>query len=417
MRARDLWSSPALRVTAVFGVAGAAFAAGNILLARALPSAEYALVALVVALLQLAVPLGPAGADGVIIRRHLRPGPRLFARVLFTSALVGAGTVLVGGFGYRLPGVLLLIMLVCVLVGGLNLVAGASFQSRQRFSEALTQTQAQNYALAGAGILTAALGVRRAWFPCGVFALGLAIAATFGWMKLVRERRGAPGDEAPFTWTEGLAVVGVSIGIIGLIQLERLVIPGLLSLRDLATYAVLAAIAGSPYRMLQQGVGYTMLPHLRAAATVSERRRLVAREGAVALAAIAIASVSVWFLTPVIVRVFLAGRYDLPPSLILAVLATGTLKVLSAFPSAATVALGETRRLAYLNGAAWLSVGVAVIGAAVGARWGLTGVICGVGAGWLVYGLVAAALSAPHFAATALPRPLPADRALPSADP
>jgi O-antigen/teichoic acid export membrane protein len=394
---RALWSSPALRVTLAMGVAGAAFAVGNILLARALPAAEYALVALSLALLQLAMPLGPLGADGAINRRHLQAGPRMLGRVLFTSALVCAVIAAIGGIGYRLPAVLLLIMFACGVLGALTTVAGASYQSRQRFGEALSQTQAQNYSLATAGILTAVLGVRQAWFPCIVFAIGLAIAAVAGWTKLFRERRGVAEPEALFGWTEGLAIVGVSVGIIALIQLERLVIPGLLGLGDLATYAVLASIAGSPYRMLQQGVGYTMLPHLRAAATVSERRRLVAREGAVALAAVAAASVVVWFATPIVVRVLLSGKYDLPPRLILAALVTGTLKVGSAFPSAAIIALGETRRVAWLNAAAWLSVGVAVVAATLCARWGLTGVIYGVGAGWLAYGLVGAVLAAPSF--------------------
>ena len=49
-------------------------------------------------------------------------------------------------------------------------------------------------------------------------------------------------------------------------------------IHDLATFGVLAAIAGSLFRVLSMGVGYTLVPRLRAAGSVLERRRLVAHE-------------------------------------------------------------------------------------------------------------------------------------------
>ena len=84
--------------------------------------------------------------------------------------------------------------------------------------------------------------------------------------------------EAPFSWGEALAFAGVNASGLLLIQLERLVIPHVLPLADLALYGVLGAIAGSIYRVMQMGVGFSLLPRLRAAATVVERRQLVAHE-------------------------------------------------------------------------------------------------------------------------------------------
>ena len=64
----------------------------------------------------------------------------------------------------------------------------------------------------------------------------------------------------------GAAFAGLNASGLLLIQLERLVIPHVLPLADLALYGVLGAIAGSLFRVLQMGVGFSLLPRLRAAA-------------------------------------------------------------------------------------------------------------------------------------------------------
>jgi hypothetical protein len=42
-----------------------------------------------------------------------------------------------------------------------------------------------------------------------------------------------------------------------------------------------------------------------------------------------------------------------------------------------------------INVFGWISIGIAVVAAVVGARWGLTGVIYGVAFGWLVRAITA----------------------------
>ena len=73
-------------------------------------------------------------------------------------------------------------------------------------------------------------------------------------------------------------LAGVSAAGMLFIQLERLVIPHVLTVADLALFGVLGAIAGSLFRLLQMAVGFSLLPRLRGAATVLERRQLIARE-------------------------------------------------------------------------------------------------------------------------------------------
>jgi Na+-driven multidrug efflux pump len=45
----------------------------------------------------------------------------------------------------------------------------------------------------------------------------------------------------------------------------------------------------------------------------------------------------------------------------------------------------------------WVSVGIALVAAFVGARWGLAGIIYGVGFGWIVRAVVAFALIMRHL--------------------
>jgi hypothetical protein len=181
------------------------------------------------------------------------------------------------------------------------------------------------------------------------------------------------------------------------IQLERLVLPHVLTVADLALFGVLGAIAGSVFRILQMAVGFTLLPRLRNAATVLERRELIARELRFALVIAAAGAVCVLAFTPLIERWFLAGKYHLPTALLVAALFSGFAKIAHAFARATATALATPRELALVNGAGWVSLAVAIGAAIVAAPWGLTGVIYGVGLGWLAWAITALALVMHHL--------------------
>jgi len=180
-------------------------------------------------------------------------------------------------------------------------------------------------------------------------------------------------------------------------QTERLILPSVLSLADVATFGVASTLVGSPFRMLQTGVGYTMVPRLRATTSAGERRRLVAAEGRVAAVAVVAAAILAWLASSLIVRWFLAGKYQLEPALVAATLFGGILRVISAFATSIVTALGSTRRLGLLGVIAWLSVAIGVAGGIIGARWGLSGLVFGVAAGWLFRCAVVSALALPFL--------------------
>lgn len=395
--------SPALRTTLVFGMAGIGFSAANLILARALPTVEYAVFALVITFLNVGIPLAPLGTDVVINRREIRRDAGLFLRAFGTSLAMAAVVVLIASRGYGVDTHLLWVIGIAVTAGGVNYVAGAHFQSRRQFRISLPLLQGANFVMVAAALLTWILGVRDAWMALSVVGGSYLIFAVIGWMLMLRESAPASVAPEPFLWTEALSCVGVSGVAIVLGQLERLLIPQLLTLEVLATYGVLAAIVGSAFRMLWMGVGYSLLPRLRSAASVTERRLLLRQELQTVGGVVAIASVAIWLVTPWLVEWALAGKYVLPATLILAALVNGIFKVGSAFARAAATALGDNRQLSYLHGLGWVAAIVAVGGAAFGARWGLAGVLYGISLGWLSQGIFAAWIAAPHLRQPANP--------------
>ncbi len=394
---KRFWRSPTLRTAAVYGVAGVGFAGANLILARVLPAGEYAILTLVVALVNVGFALAPLGLDGIVNRRRLEAGPRLLRRSLMSSALTGLVFTAIGILVYHTTPGQAAVVLVSVVAGGALMVAAAQFQSEQRFGASLALLQSPNVVLLLAALATVAAGVRHAWLALLVSTAGLVAGALWGWAVLIRESPSKPHRSVEFPLAEALSYAGVQATGLLLIQLERLVLPHLLPLHDLATFGVLAAIVGSLFRVLQMGVGYTLVPRLRATDDVRERRHLVARETRLVAAIMVLGSAAIWFVTPLLERWFLAGKYHLAGSLILATLVSGMIKVFNAFSKSTAAALATPRELAVINLVGWVSVVAAIAASVVGARWGLAGVIYGVAVGWAIRAIASCLIAARHL--------------------
>lgn len=122
------------------------------------------------------------------------------------------------------------------------------------------------------------------------------------------------------------------------------------------------------------------------------------------IAVAALGSLVIWVATPRIEAWFLGGKYHLSAALVLAAVVTGVAKVLNGFAQSAVSALADRRELALVSVLGWVSVGVAVLGAVAGARWGLPGVIYGVGLGWVMRASVGLLLAARHLRLPAAPQ-------------
>lgn len=389
----------------VYGTSGLAFVGANLLLARELPPEQFALFTLLVALSTLGYHLAPLGLDGVILRSRVDLGWPLLRRAALVAAAVGLAVAGVALAFYEVAPALAALLLVSTMSGGLMVVASAKFQSERRFALSLGLTaMTPNLLLLFGAATTIAVGWPTAELAFDVWTIGLGVAAGLSWALALRERKRTKIGRVP--WNEALVLAGVAAAGMLFIQLERLVIPHVLSVADLALFGVLAAIAGSVFRVLQMGVGFSLVPRLRSAATVLERRELVAKELRFALAVIALGAAVIFLLTPPIERWVLEGKYQLSTGLLAAALFSGIGKIAHAFARATATALATPRELALVNAAGWFSAALAVGAAMTAAPWGLTGVVYGIGVGWFAWATLSFALVMHHLR---LPAHIPAE--------
>jgi O-antigen/teichoic acid export membrane protein len=375
------------------------------MLARVLPTGEFARFALFFAIAQIGMNIGPFGADVIMTRRHFEPGPKLHRQVLYSSAIVAVVLVVLSKLLYPLSNALLAIMFATIGAGGVKVVATSHYRSRQRFGAALLLTMSTNAALLVASSVAYVMHADSALLPAGTMAASVGITAWLGWRAVASEQGIGKNDLVDYPMSEAWSAVSfIGAGMI-LNSLERLVTPGLLGLSALATFSLLATIAGSPFQMLHQGIGYTLVPGLRNAANRAVRRRVLAHESLVAVASCVAAALVVWWLTPFIFHTVLADRYVISGALVLAVVCLGCVKVLGSIAAAAVNALGSGADLARMSVAGWLAIGVAAVGAWLGSRWGLGGLVYGVGMGWLVRAVVVGRLAVRHLAGAEVGQP------------
>ncbi len=400
MKLIALLRKPSIRAPLVFGLGGVAFAGGNLLLARVLSAHDFGLFALVVAIIQVLMSVGPLGAEVVVNRHLLSATPALLRRVLMTTIAATLIGDLIAGALYDLDATLLELLFLGGVGGGANWVASACFQSEQRFGPSLLLNQGAN-AVILLSVFPAFYFAGGAWLPTAIVVAAYAGMAIGGWSRLLREQRArvAPARRAPFPWREGLASVGIQGASLVMVQGERLITPTVLSIEELATFAALSALVASPFRVLQEGVPHALLPRLRAAATPEQRRRLLARECIFVAAGCAAICAGVWFLTPCVERLLLAEKYVISEALIAVTLAAGVAKVVGSIAATIVNALGRASELRRLSGWSWISALVSLVAGFSFGSEGLVGVVCGVGAGWCLRALAAAMLARRHFAA------------------
>jgi hypothetical protein len=149
--------------------------------------------------------------------------------------------------------------------------------------------------------------------------------------------------------------------------------------------------------MLQMAVLFTLVPNLRRAETIRDRRRLLGHEMLLVASVIGAGSVVTWYVAPPLAHWFLSGRYELSPALLCAALVSGTLKLCSAFATGTVIALAEDKGLRRLSVVSWASIGLGIVVSVAAAPWGLVGVLYGISAGWLARSLVAAWMAILHL--------------------
>jgi O-antigen/teichoic acid export membrane protein len=409
---RNLARSASIRAAFVLGAGGVAFTVCNLVLARMLPTEAYGVLTLVIGILSVASLAAPWGLDLVIARRGLTLGPGMRRAVVLTSLASGFATAAIAMLVYDLPLTLAAALFVATTAAGVIQGGVAHFQGQQKFGPGAWLLQLSNAALIPAAIASLAWSLTTAIAPSLLIAAAGLVGALWTWWLVVRgesrmpvaaDARAVPdqGRMAPVVvsalWREAVSLVAITVASSVFLQLERLVLVPAIGVAALALFGVVAALVGSPFRMIQQAVLFTLIPGMRAANGLQARRALLRREMVLIICAVGLGSVVLWFLAPPLAHLFLGGRYELPEALMLAAIVSGLLKVFSAFATSVAVALGSDRDLRRVSATAWVSIGVSVAGAFIAAPWGLTGALYGISVGWLTRTLAAAWIAAPHL--------------------
>jgi O-antigen/teichoic acid export membrane protein len=391
-RLGSIAGSPVLRSTIVFSISGIIFAVSNLTLARLLPEMEYAIIALFIALFQVGSALGPGGLEVIVNRHKLKPSRPLLYLVLFVAFIIGSLMVVISSLIYQINIGILFILGFGIIAGSANRLVAAHYQSMQRFGVSLCVSEGPVMFLALAALAIMFLQSYNAWLPCGIVATGFAISATISWIKLAPSRQTDTETKLSIPWHETISIFGFNSALLIMLQFERLIVPKVLSLEVLATLAVLMTIAGAPFRMLQLGTIFTMLPRFKNADSAKELKRLLRNDSIVILCTAIGVGIAIWFIVPVIVGWFLSGKYIISQALVMAAIIVGFVKIVDAIVSTAVTALGSSNELSILTCLSWVAIGISALGAFIGGHWGLVGVIYGVGFGWFFRTLIASVL-------------------------
>ena len=390
---RRAFYSPTLRSAAALAAGGVGFGLANLLLARVLPTDEFGVVSLVLSFIQVGAAIGAPGLPVLINRYHLGPSSRLFRVSLTASVLACLATFGVLAIVYRLHTSLAVLAGAAIGLASMGRVSAAFFQARERFGISLALIQIHNWVLLLSIPLVLLLDRPQASTVMWIVMLGYCSTAFVGWTRWTKGHQ-VPKLPTRRWLSEGLSAAGFTIATNVMLQLDRLLIGGTLSIQDLATYSVVAAVAGSAFRMLQMGAGYSLLPRLRRCKDRAAALRMLGGELALLAGIGLIAAIGIMIVMPWLLQNFLAGRYAVTDEMVIAVIVIGFVRICEASAAAAVNALGSSKEMAQLNASGWLMV-IAASGCAVwGSRYGLIGMIYGLGTGWTLGAITAAVLAA-----------------------
>jgi len=384
MLVRHLLSQPTMRATAVFALSGFAFALGTLMLARSMPVEAFGQLSLAIALFNVFGLLAPAGVDQVMLRHHIDPSPKLLALLGVSGLLLGG--IVGAGYGYfnGLPFAEGAALAIVIAAGGIIATLVALARSRHLEFPALLLVTAASWILLVIGAISLMYPMEGAFLPLFLFAAGNVIAAFAGWHSLGKKHQASELTPAAIPWGEAFSLLGIAaIGTL-VLQLERLIIPPIIGISALAQFTVLASVAIFPFRLLTASAGFALVPKLRSSKTLSEKHLLIKREIVSILGLLVAATLGIVILAPLVTPILTDGRYEISFILALAACFNGYAKVVQSFARALVTACGSPEDIGRFNKLGWIGLATSIVGAIAGARWGLTGLLCGVTIGSMV---------------------------------
>jgi O-antigen/teichoic acid export membrane protein len=375
-----LLRSPSIKGAILFAMSGGAFALGNLLMAAGLSQRDYGHFALLLGVMAITSNIAPLGLDQVLLRRPVRLGQSYLKPILISGGLIAVAAGIMTRSLYDLPWPeVLALMAGTVIYAVVRTIASALRRHGLPTSATLAETCTDwMILLGGIGVVAGLVhtGESVAGFIVVAGVVLMVVAARF-----LRPRELELKPTSSPRVLEAMPLLGiVAAGALSL-QIERLLIPLLLSIDSLATFAVLAAVAVAPFRVLSAGIIASFAQQLRVAKGREEHRRLLAHELRLFGFVTVIASLGVTLVGPFAGDVLTAGRYHLDMPLCAAASFSGCARILQAIPRAVAIGIGSPADWTRLNVHLWFYVTSAAAGAALGAHWGLAALVAGAGAG------------------------------------
>lgn len=390
---QKLMKQPTLRTTAVFAISGSAFAIGTLLLARTMQVEEFGNLVLAVALFNVFGLLAPIGLDQVLLRHRVDPGPKLLMRLILTGSALG----LLVGFGFMWATDALIAdaaaVSLSIISGGVVATLVALSRSYEQEGYALLLATMASWILLAIGLLSLTLPNEKASLYLILFASGNLAAAIWGWLRISNKHRVPIHEQVKIPWNEAFSLLGIAaIGTLA-IQFERLIIPATIGIEALALFSVIASVAIFPFRLLTASAGFSLVPKLRATNDARLRRKLVRVEFFSIISLLLASAIVIVAVAPYIIDLLTGGRYQIGINIAIAACLNGSGKVFQALPRAVLTGCGSEKEIARLNRLGAFGLCTTVIGAVIGAQWGLVGLLYGVAIGSMAANLPAMLLA------------------------
>lgn len=367
----------------------------NVLYAKLLSPTDFGRLVLVETIASITMGISPFGFETLIGRKEVNHPRRAIAKLLGVLFLLGVVVVAVAHF--LLPGSFLLIVLIVVasLAGAATRLFAAIEQSELRFSRSMLISQLAQFlflatAVAGFVFRTPSWEESAALYAgCFVFSalLGLFLVRNYD-LELDSTAIVPIGQLC----SRGFGIVGATATLLVLGQMEKLVAAETLGMRELGTLGLASTLVASPFKLLSAGVGYTLLPRLRATADAAARKKMVRQEFWLSMTVGALGALVLIAVVPKFVTAVFGDEYTITYGLVLALVALGIVRLNSGVISATINSLGDTKMLYQFTLAGWVATALAAAAAFALAGYGSIGVVAGVTIGWLFRNTLAAYL-------------------------
>lgn len=384
---------------AVFAVAGGGFIVATLVMARVLDEYQFSWAVVMIALCNVAVAAAPAGVNGIALRHDRRTDSRLlfYGGASVLVAALGAG--LMARVLYGLPLFALVVLEAAILAGGIALLTRSAFQRAMALQRMIVLSQIPNIALLlAAGLMLLGIG-RVHWFPTLVVAVTYLVIGAYAWRWVAKNQRDGPPIDGALR-RDALNFGGLAFAGEGMMQLERLLVPVLLGEAELAVYAVVAAAALSPYRMLEMGTIATLVARLRNLQDAAQRLRMLRKEIILLLSLCIAGGALIVLIAPPLCELVLEHR-RVSTALVLAVVLGGITRVCCAFAHSIALAFCEGPQLRLVNAGNWLAILVGAALAVLLSPLGLVWIIYGVTGGWVCKTALSARLGIRQMQASA----------------